>query len=46
MTIRGTVEKLSFEVRVVASGLDNGLTGGYASYLLSDILANGKEGNI
>ena len=46
MTIREIVEELNCEVKAGASGLDNELTGGYASDLLSDVLANGREGNV
>ena len=46
MTIREIVGKLNLQVKAGASGLDNELTGGYASDLLSDVLANSSEGNI
>jgi hypothetical protein len=40
------VEKLNLEVRSAKGSLDRELTGGYASDLLSDVLANSREGNI
>ncbi len=46
MKLNEIVEKLGFEVKVGADHLDMEITGGYASDLLSDVLANGEEGNI
>lgn len=46
MKLREIVEKLNLEVRAGRDRLDNEITGGYASDLLSDVLANSKEGNI
>ena len=46
MKVKDIVEKLGLDVKVEADGLENEVTGGYASDLLSDVLANGKEGNI
>jgi hypothetical protein len=40
------IEKLNLDVRSAKAKLDREVTGGYASDLLSDVLANGKEGNI
>jgi len=40
------VEELNLSVRSAKGGLDREITGGYASDLLSDVLANSKEGNI
>jgi hypothetical protein len=40
------VHKLNLDVRSAEAGLDREVTGGYASDLLSDVLANGEEGNI
>jgi len=40
------VQKLNLGVRSARESLDREVTGGYASDLLSDVLANGKEGNI
>ena len=46
MKLKEIVERLGFEVKVGADHLDTEVTGGYASDLLSDVLANSKEGNI
>ncbi len=46
MRLREIIEKLNLEAKVGANRLDNEITGGYASDLLSDVLANSKEGNI
>jgi hypothetical protein len=40
------IEKLNLDVRSAKANLDRDVTGGYASDLLSDVLANSKEGNI
>jgi len=40
------VEKLNLDVRSAKSRLDFEVTGGYASDLLSDVLANSQEGNV
>ncbi len=40
------VEKLNLDVRSANENLQRQITGGYASDLLSDVLANGEEGNI
>jgi hypothetical protein len=40
------IEKLDLDVRSAKADLEREVTGGYASDLLSDVLANGKEGNI
>jgi hypothetical protein len=40
------IEKLNLDVRSAKANLEREVTGGYASDLLSDVLANGKEGNI
>lgn len=46
MKLRELIEKLNLVVKAGADRLDNEITGGYASDLLSDVLANSKEGNI
>jgi len=40
------VQELDLRVRSAKGSLDCEITGGYASDLLSDVLANSKEGNI
>lgn len=40
------VEKLNLDVRSAKENLDREVTGGYASDLLSDVLANSEEGNL
>jgi len=40
------VEKLNLDVRSAGGTLDRHVTGGYASDLLSDVIANAKEGNV
>ncbi len=46
MKLTELVQKLNLSVRSAEAGLDREVTGGYASDLLSDVLANGEEGNI
>ena len=46
MKVKDIIEKLDLDVKVEADGLENDVTGGYASDLLSDVLTNGDEGNI
>ena len=46
MKLNEIVETLDLDVRVGADRLDVEVTGGYASDLLSDVLANSEEGNI
>jgi len=46
MKIKEIVERLNLKVKSGENRLDNEITGGYASDLLSDVLANSKEGNI
>jgi hypothetical protein len=46
MTLKEIIEKFDLEVKAGAEALDVEVTGGYASDLLSDVLANGEEGNI
>ena len=46
MKLKQIIEKLDLAVKAGAGRLDNEITGGYTSDLLSDVLANSKEGNI
>ncbi len=46
MKLKRLVEKFDLVVKAGVDRLDNEITGGYASDLLSDVLANSKEGNI
>jgi serine kinase of HPr protein (carbohydrate metabolism regulator) len=46
MKVKEIAEKLDLEVKAGAHTLDNEITGGYASDLLSDVLANSEAGNI
>ena len=46
MKVKEIIEKLNLEVIAGAKILENEITGGYASDLLSDVLANSEEGNI
>lgn len=46
MKLREIVEELDLGVKTGADKLDDEVTGGYASDLLSDVLANSEEGNI
>ncbi len=46
MKLTELVQKLNLDVRSAKTDLEREVTGGYASDLLSDVLANGEEGNI
>lgn len=46
MKLNELVEKLNLDVRSARGNLDSEVSGGYASDLLSDVLANSREGNI
>ena len=46
MTLSSIAEKLSLEVKAGAGALSNDVLGGYASDLLSDVLANAEEGDL
>ena len=46
MKLEEMIEKLNLQVKAGANRLDNEITGGYASDLLSDVLANSEAGNI
>jgi len=44
--VREVAERLELEVRAGSEALDRDVSGGYASDLLSDVMANSKEGNL
>lgn len=46
MKVSELIEKLGLTVYTGSVGLDNEITGGYVSDLLSDVMGNGKEGNV
>ncbi len=46
MTLKEIADTLSLDVKTGASELNREVTGGYASDLLSDVIANAQEGNI
>ncbi|UCF16608.1 MAG: hypothetical protein JSW59_03930 [Phycisphaerales bacterium] len=46
MKLTELVENLNLSVRSAQDGLDREVSGGYASDLLSDVLANGEPGNL
>ncbi len=46
MKLQEIVNELSLEVRCAAHNLNTRVTGGYASDLLSDVMANSKKDNI
>ncbi len=46
MKVRDIVDKLNLEVCCGAKGLDNEVSGGYTSDLLSDVMGNSKEGQV
>ena len=46
MKIQETVKALDLEIVTSDKGVDSEITGGYASDLLSDVLANAQEGNV
>lgn len=46
MTVKEIIEKLHLTVLTGQEKLDMEVTGGYASDLLSDVIANSKEGNL
>ena len=46
MKLTELIQKLNLSVRSAKGNLEREVTGGYASDLLSDVLANSKEGNI
>jgi hypothetical protein len=44
--VRDIISELSLEVKTANGNLEREVTGGYASDLLSDVMANSKQGNI
>ncbi|MGD8500135.1 MAG: DRTGG domain-containing protein [Phycisphaerales bacterium] len=46
MKLKELIQKLNLSVRSAKGNLDREVTGGYASDLLSDVLAHGEEGNL
>ena len=46
MKLTELIEKLDLDVRSGNTKLEREISGGYASDLLSDVLANSKEGNV
>jgi len=46
MKVKELVDQLKLTVAGGESGLDNDITGGYASDLLSDVIGNAEQGNI
>ena len=46
MILQEIVKELGLEVRCAAGNLDKQVSGGYASDLLSDVMANSKKDNI
>jgi len=46
MKLKDIVNELSLEVESFKDGLQSNVTGAYVSDLLSDVMANSKEGNI
>ena len=46
MKLTELIQKLNLSVRSAKSYLDREVTGGYASDLLSDVLANSQEGDV
>lgn len=46
MKVSELIEKLGLAVYTGAVGLDREIYGGYVSDLLSDVMGNGKEGNV
>ncbi|HUT88849.1 MAG TPA: hypothetical protein VMY37_05105 [Thermoguttaceae bacterium] len=46
MKLADLVDQLNLEVRSAPGRLDQEVTGGYASDLLSDVIAHGREGDV
>ena len=46
MKLKEIIEKLQLKVLTAKDRLDEEVTGGYTSDLLSDVIANSKEGNL
>lgn len=46
MTLKEVIQKLNWEVITGQELLENQITGGYCSDLLSDVMGNANEGNV
>lgn len=46
MTLNEIADSLNFEVKTCQTELEKEVTGGYASDLLSDVIANAREGDV
>ena len=46
MKLKDIIEKLNLEVKAGQETLDNFVTGGYVSDLLSDVIANSRKGDL
>lgn len=46
MTLNEIADSLNFEVKTCQTELEKEATGGYASDLLSDVIANAREGDV
>ena len=46
MKLRDIIKTCKFEVKTSSEDLDRKVTGGYSSDLLSDVMANAKDGNL
>jgi len=46
MKVSELIEKLELTVYTGSEGVNNEITGGYVSDLLSDVMGNAKEGNV
>jgi hypothetical protein len=46
MKLKDIVDALSLEVKTYGDGLNSDISGAYVSDLLSDVMANSKEGNV
>ena len=46
MKVSELIEKLELTVYTGAEGLDRNINGGYVSDMLSDVMGNGKEGDV
>lgn len=46
MNLADLVDELGLEIKVAGSSLEREVTGGYASDLISDVLAHSREGNL
>lgn len=46
MRLNHIIEKLNLQVQIPSTNLDVDVTGGYVSDLLSDVMANAKQGDV